>query len=249
MSDILSAAPNKSYFDTEKSGVLAVTACLKRCSVALKFTDCVWEITEEADAAENLVWVAAELLKSNGIDVRDIGKVITASGPGSFTGIRVAQSFAKATALALKIPAASITYFDVIDFLYENKGSKREIDKLVVIKSEKGHAYFRKTSTDNAENADFSKKSSRTEQGISSLEDLRRMITANGERKIAVIGDVAEELASLVDSDCIEGCKNITDFKNAVYLLNFADRVNGNSRIEPLYINAGVNQPPLKCGK
>jgi tRNA threonylcarbamoyl adenosine modification protein YeaZ len=227
----------------EKNGILAVTACLKRCSAALKFSNRVFVSNEEIDAAENLVWLVGDLAKSNGIDIKNICKIITASGPGSFTGIRVAQSFAKATALVLKIPAASISYFDVINYLYENSGGKTGGDKLIVIKSEKGHAYFRKIFTDAPENYFGNNISS--EYGVSSFDNFEEKIRSADGKKIVLIGDAAENIADSLEPGLIEDCKNISDFKNAEHLLSFSEQVSEKSRIEPLYINAEAK--PTAC--
>lgn len=119
--------------------VLAVTACLKRCSVAVQYENRVYEANENADAAANLVYIANELFKTNSIDIKKLDGVITASGPGSFTGIRVAQSFAKGVALACNIPSVSVSYFDVIQKIYGHSSD----NLIVVIKSEKNQAYYK----------------------------------------------------------------------------------------------------------
>ncbi|MCR5225442.1 MAG: tRNA (adenosine(37)-N6)-threonylcarbamoyltransferase complex dimerization subunit type 1 TsaB [Alphaproteobacteria bacterium] len=119
--------------------ILAVTACLKRCSVAVQYENRVYEVNENADAAANLVHIANKLLKANDIDIKKLNGVITASGPGSFTGIRVAQGFAKGVALARNIPSVSVSYFDVIQKVYGQFSN----NLVVVIKSEKNQAYYK----------------------------------------------------------------------------------------------------------
>ena len=119
--------------------ILAITACLKRCSIAVQYENRVYEANENSDAAANLVYIADELFKANNIDVKKLNGVITASGPGSFTGIRVAQSFAKGVALACNIPSVSVSYFDVIQKSYGQSLN----NLVVVIKSEKNQAYYK----------------------------------------------------------------------------------------------------------
>jgi tRNA threonylcarbamoyl adenosine modification protein YeaZ len=97
-----------------KKNILAVSACLKRCSIAFLYEEKIYEVNECVDAAANLVWLADDLAKTNNIDFRKIDGVISASGPGSFTGIRAAQSFAKGFAMSLKLPSVGVSYFDVI---------------------------------------------------------------------------------------------------------------------------------------
>ncbi len=119
--------------------ILVVTACLKRCSVAVQYENQIYEANENADAAANLVYIAGKLFKENNIDVKKLNGVITASGPGSFTGIRVAQSFAKGVALACNIPSMSVSYFDVIQKLYGQASD----NLVIIIKSEKNQAYYK----------------------------------------------------------------------------------------------------------
>jgi len=138
--------------------VLAITACLKRCSIAISYENNVYKINENVDASANLAYLTSKLIKSHNVDLKKIGGIITASGPGSFTGIRVAQSLAKGMALSLKIPSASVDYFDVID----NILSKKQLNRIVLIKSEKDQVYFKFIKSDNTPN----------EIGVSSYENL-----------------------------------------------------------------------------
>ncbi|MDR3155823.1 MAG: hypothetical protein LBT90_01835 [Holosporaceae bacterium] len=101
--------------------IVAVTACLKRCSVAVAYDGELLEINEHIDAPKNLVFLTAQLIKSKGIDLRRINGVITVSGPGSFTGIRTAQSLVKGIAISMKIPFTCVSYFDVIQDIYWNR--------------------------------------------------------------------------------------------------------------------------------
>ncbi|GHU16901.1 hypothetical protein FACS189472_02980 [Alphaproteobacteria bacterium] len=94
--------------------ILAVTACLKRCSVALLYDGMIFEKNLDIDSSANLASVAEKLILENNVDLRKIDGIITASGPGSFTGIRVSHSFAKGVAFSLGIPAVSVDYFAVL---------------------------------------------------------------------------------------------------------------------------------------
>ncbi|MDR0678360.1 MAG: tRNA (adenosine(37)-N6)-threonylcarbamoyltransferase complex dimerization subunit type 1 TsaB, partial [Holosporaceae bacterium] len=119
--------------------IIAVSACLKRCSLAVSYGDQLYEVNENVDSAANLAWIADRLIKSKNIDLHDISGIITTSGPGSFTGIRVAQSFAKGLTLSLKLPSVSVNYFDVISFHW----AKNCCDVGIAIKSERNQIYYR----------------------------------------------------------------------------------------------------------
>jgi len=125
------------------SNIFAVTAELKRCSIACKFDGQVFEINEDLDSSTYLVKLAQDFCEDHKIDLTKIDRIITTSGPGSFTGIRTAQSFVKGLSLALKIPAVCASYFQVIKDMF---GQKKGF--VAIIKSAKNQAYFYNFSTD-----------------------------------------------------------------------------------------------------
>jgi tRNA threonylcarbamoyl adenosine modification protein YeaZ len=133
-----------------QNNIIAVTACLKRCSIAIRYDGDIFEINQNVDAAQNLVFLAPELAKKQNINLRNINKIITTSGPGSFTGIRVAQSFTKGMALALKIPSASISYFDIIQHMHEKTRSRENASPpgnssdttLILIRNDENKFYY-----------------------------------------------------------------------------------------------------------
>jgi tRNA threonylcarbamoyl adenosine modification protein YeaZ len=205
--------------------ILAITACLKRCSVAISYANKTFEINENIDATANLACLANKLLKSHNVDLKKLDGVITSSGPGSFTGIRTAQSLAKGISLALKIPAASMDYFDVINNLAYQKKYNQKMDRLVLIKSEKDQVYFKLLKSDN----------SLIEMGISSYENLEEKIAR--QNNLIIISDIDLENASFLKQKT-HTIDFISDFKNAKYLLDFAKIITTTSSINPLYINA-----------
>ncbi len=124
------------------SNILVVTAELKRCSIACRFDGKVFESNKDLDASTYLVKLAQDFCEEYKIDLTKVDRIITASGPGSFTGIRTAQSFVKGLSLALKIPAVCASYFQVIKNMFgQEKGF------VAIIKSAKNQAYFYNFST------------------------------------------------------------------------------------------------------
>ena len=65
-----------------------------------------------AGQAEKLLPLLQELLTKTKKRPQDISSVAVAIGPGSFTGVRIGLSTARALALALNIPVIGITNFD-----------------------------------------------------------------------------------------------------------------------------------------
>lgn len=196
--------------------VMAITACLKRCSIAISYQNQIFQINEYVDAATNLAFLLQNLIKKNAIEIKKIEGIITASGPGSFTGIRTAQSLTKAIAMTLKIPSASISYFDVIDHIAAEKNNR-----LIIIKSEKNQTYFQKI------------KNGQKEIGVTAYENVIKKVDGGD----ILVGENIPEIHQLINDSTIT-YKEISDFRNAKYLLNFSEGVSANSKITPLYINA-----------
>jgi len=68
----------------------------------------------------SLIPITENLMKKNGINLNDISCVAASAGPGSFTGIRIGVSSARAIAQAAKIPCISVPTLK--SFLYNIKG-------------------------------------------------------------------------------------------------------------------------------
>ena len=62
--------------------------------------------------AERLMSLLNELLEGASLDWPDISKIGVCTGPGNFTGIRIAVSAARGLALGLEIPAIGISSFE-----------------------------------------------------------------------------------------------------------------------------------------
>ncbi|MBO4405622.1 MAG: tRNA (adenosine(37)-N6)-threonylcarbamoyltransferase complex dimerization subunit type 1 TsaB [Alphaproteobacteria bacterium] len=206
---------------SDVKNVLAVTADLKRCSIAVKFEGQVFEVNENVNSPTYLVKLVQDLCSQNQIDLKKIDRVVTTSGPGSFTGIRTAQSFVKGIALALKIPAACASYFHVIKNLFGQKFG-RERQPVAIIRSEKNQVYFYDFATENF--------------GVSPYESLEKMISAEKsttQTSMAqpLAGDKIDEVLQNTEREFFE-INNYKDAKNFLELTDFQ------SKVVPLYINA-----------
>ena len=82
------------------------------CSVALVDTAKVLAYKSEKIGrghAERLAPMVAEVLEEAGLTAKDIDKISVCTGPGSFTGLRVALAFAKGFALPRKLPVVGLS--------------------------------------------------------------------------------------------------------------------------------------------
>ncbi|MDQ4122023.1 MAG: tRNA (adenosine(37)-N6)-threonylcarbamoyltransferase complex dimerization subunit type 1 TsaB [Acidobacteriota bacterium] len=65
--------------------------------------------SEKSSHSAQLLSDISEILKKNDLDLKQINLLAVAVGPGSFTGLRIGLSTAKALAAALKIPIVGIS--------------------------------------------------------------------------------------------------------------------------------------------
>ena len=68
---------------------------------------------EEMNHLKDLMPMAEELIKEAGISKSDLTAVAASAGPGSFTGIRIGVSTARAIAQALDIPAIKVPTLEI----------------------------------------------------------------------------------------------------------------------------------------
>jgi tRNA threonylcarbamoyladenosine biosynthesis protein TsaB len=64
--------------------------------------------------AERLMPMLEELLAEAGLHWHDLGAIGVGTGPGNFTGIRIAVSAARGLALGLGVPAIGVSSFDLL---------------------------------------------------------------------------------------------------------------------------------------
>lgn len=95
--------------------ILGFDGALGGFSAALIDGDVVVEAgSGKPDALEAGLGRIAALLAERGLTVRDLDRIAVGIGPGSFTGVRIAVSYAKALALASGVPLTGISSYDVL---------------------------------------------------------------------------------------------------------------------------------------
>ncbi len=72
-------------------------------------------MTQGHDA--RLAPVVEQVMREAGVEFAKLDRVAVIVGPGSFTGVRVGVSFARAMALALDIPAVGVSSLEALDTL------------------------------------------------------------------------------------------------------------------------------------
>jgi tRNA threonylcarbamoyladenosine biosynthesis protein TsaB len=95
--------------------ILGIDGALGGFSAALLDGEAVSEAaSDRPDALEAGLGRIAGVLAARGLGVRDLDLLAVGIGPGSFTGVRIAISYAKALALATGLPLTGISSFDVL---------------------------------------------------------------------------------------------------------------------------------------
>ncbi|KQX38575.1 hypothetical protein ASD04_07860 [Devosia sp. Root436] len=77
----------------------------------------------------------ASLLDRNGIGYADLGRVVTTTGPGSFTGLRIGLSAARGIGLARDIPVVGVSSLVALSLAVEGPST-------VLLDARRGEAYF-----------------------------------------------------------------------------------------------------------
>jgi tRNA threonylcarbamoyladenosine biosynthesis protein TsaB len=97
--------------------VLAFDTSAAHCAAALvRGSDVLARRDEAMDRgqAERLLPMLEEMLAEAALDWRDLNGLGVCTGPGNFTGVRLAVAAARGLALALGIPAAGVTRFEAL---------------------------------------------------------------------------------------------------------------------------------------
>ena len=97
--------------------LLAMDTTLAACSVALADGDTLLghqKQVMERGQAEALLPMVEDVVRAAGREMADITRIAVTSGPGSFTGVRLAVAAARGLSLALKCPVAAVTTLELI---------------------------------------------------------------------------------------------------------------------------------------
>jgi tRNA threonylcarbamoyladenosine biosynthesis protein TsaB len=120
--------------------VLAFDTCLGAVSVAVRWQDerGEWQLREAFELrstghAERLFPLMAELMDGSGLEFADIDRIAVTLGPGTFTGVRVGISAARALALATGKPVVGITSLAAMGHRARELLAERIAGRLLVV--------------------------------------------------------------------------------------------------------------------
>lgn len=93
------------------------------------------------DQAKILAPMTQDILKRHGLNAKDIDRFAIATGPGSFTGLRVGLAFAKGLELATRKPLYGFDHFQCLKQWAVNDGALAESDVLFVLESKRAELF------------------------------------------------------------------------------------------------------------
>lgn len=189
---------------------LAVSVSLKQSSVALRTVNGDSCADIDRDSSACFVGEVDRFLKRHNLSQKDIHNLIVASGPGSFTGIRIGISFAKAMKELLNLNVIAVSYFDVLEYYFKNEISN---DTILVLSSENPKELYYKIPGNDAGSAFF-------EESDILLNDYDHIICEEDER---IIGNCRGK-----------DIKTVSNVRKAIHLLNFVDRIG--TDLKPFYV-------------
>lgn len=115
--------------------ILHLETATKVCSVALSRNGeqiAIKEIEEEGYShGENLTLLIQEIIQDAGLTMKDLDAVSVASGPGSYTGLRIGAATAKGLCYALDIPLIAVDALTSLCELARSKHPNRNLCALI----------------------------------------------------------------------------------------------------------------------
>lgn len=120
--------------------VLAIDSSLGGCVGAVLHADGGAEqfsLRTDRDQAAKLIPLIQDCLKRAGLEFGDVGLIVTTFGPGSFTGLRIGLSAAKALSLSLSVPLIGVGTLEAMAITSMSEAE----DGLVVLETKRDDFY------------------------------------------------------------------------------------------------------------
>lgn len=128
--------------------ILALEGALGAFSVALGTQSRSWARALDGQVAlEEGLGLIEDLLREADLRLTRLGGIAVGTGPGGFTGLRIALAYAKSLALGAHRPLCGVSSFDILD---EMAAAGEQYPRLTVVSGRPGIACIRRTDRDGA---------------------------------------------------------------------------------------------------
>ncbi|MBV8601654.1 MAG: tRNA (adenosine(37)-N6)-threonylcarbamoyltransferase complex dimerization subunit type 1 TsaB [Candidatus Eremiobacteraeota bacterium] len=94
------------------------------------------------DALERGLVLVDAILREEGLKPAGLGGLAVGTGPGGFTGLRIAIAFAKSLALGSGLPLVGVSSFDIVD---EGAAAAGRVPRLTVVEGRRGVVCIRRS--------------------------------------------------------------------------------------------------------
>lgn len=132
-------------------------------------------------ALESGLAAVARILSLSGLRLGELDRLAVGSGPGGFTGLRIAVAYAKSLAQAWQCPLVAISSFDLLE------GDVHRDPVLAAVEGRPGVISARLRAGD------------RIERASGRIADVLERLLANGPSRLAVVGASEDVLAALAE--------------------------------------------------
>jgi tRNA threonylcarbamoyladenosine biosynthesis protein TsaB len=180
-------------------------------------------ILENNKHSEMLIPVIEECLNQAGIWYQDLDAIAFTNGPGSFTGIRVGLSCAKALAITTNLPVIAINSLEAMAYSYVN-----DYKKILVVNDARLEEFFIQEFTikNNQLKPSF-------EPMMIKVDELQEFLP---KEKFLLVGSAKNMIKNNLENAIISAGEDFIDAKNIALLAEEKFVVNHNYQSSALYI-------------
>ncbi|MDR0676137.1 MAG: tRNA (adenosine(37)-N6)-threonylcarbamoyltransferase complex dimerization subunit type 1 TsaB [Elusimicrobiota bacterium] len=223
--------------------ILGIDTTTKICEVTLKINDnySIKRVDEGLVHSDKLIFTVEKVFRENNINSQNIDKIVVNIGPGTFTGIRVGVSFARAFSQICNIKIIPIIALDLIKFIFSYKNKILDYDYIAVLLDALRNEFYAKIyNIKNKKRNDFvDYKIFNAKELVNELEKIDKLekLLVLKHDKIKNFNIESDDKMKIINFDENE----INNEMNDAYLIKFAETLDSKSEknyfeVKPFYI-------------
>ena len=134
---------NKNILIIETSLARIMVSIIKKKNVYIRST------SSQRSIEQDINQILSQLIVDAGVEFNDLGLILVSLGPGSFTGIRIGISVAKAISISTGIKIQGFSNYQSIFCQFLTTYKEKKFDKINVLIKGPGDEFFKKTFVNN----------------------------------------------------------------------------------------------------